>query len=287
MAASKGGLIALALLGLLFGPGASAQSSAHGEHSAARPAAVRPMSLPWTPEPSLRAAGRPGERGAMPFVVSGFEPDRLEVFGPSAPNQARSLERESGRWILAPDEGGGFHWIEGVQRQSARMVRAATLWSFPGKGASPANVLQRAGDGLEIRPLRIPERGGYRESSRWDFRLLFDGRPLAGHELLLLTENGSRQTFKSDAEGRVEIIFPRDFKSESIDSELGAARTRKAYLLQANWQQGAVLHESSFSYFYTPDPLRERSLGWGIGFMALGMVCALPLLRRRPGASHA
>lgn len=287
MAASKGGLIALALIGLLFGPGAAAQHGAHGESPAGRPAAGRPMNTAWTNQPLLRVAGRPGERGTMPFAVSGFEPDRLEVFGPLAPNRARSLERESGRWMLAPDEGGGFHWIEGVQQQAERIVRATTLWSFPGKGASPANLLQRAGNGLEIRPLRVPERGGYRESSSWDFRLLFDGRPLAGHELVLLTENGSRQTFKSDADGLVQITFPRDFKPESIDPEQGAARTRKAYLLQANWQQGAVLHESSFSYFYTPDPMRERSLGWGVGFMALGMIFAVPLLRRRPGVSHA
>lgn len=286
MGASKHFLAGLAIASLLQTGSLLAQPApAHGEH-ASRPAS-RTAQAPWTPQPMLRAAGRPGDRGVMPFAVSGFAPESVQVFGPLDPDRPRTPMFEQGRWSVSPDEGGGFHWIEAVQRQPGHIVRASTVWSFSGKGASPAALLQRRGEGLEIRPVRIPERGGYRESSSWDFRLILDGQPLSGHDIALLTENGTRQTFKSDATGIVSVTFPRDFSPESIDPEQGAARTRKAYLLEASLQQDGQHLQTSFSYFYTPDLMRERSLGWGMGFMALGMLLAVPLLRRRQGASHA
>lgn len=287
MEVSKQRLAWLAVFGILQTANVVAQPVAgHGEH-AAPPSSNRAVAAPWTAQPMLRAAGRPGDRGLMPFAASGLAPDSLQVFGPTSPTQARQVAREQGRWAVAPDDGGGVHWIEAVQRQPEQIVRTATVWSFPGKGVSPEGLLQRAGDGLEIRPAWLPERGGYRESSSWDFRILFNGRPLDGHEIELLTENGSHLTFRSAANGIVRIDFPRDFSPESIDPEQGAARTRKAYLLLTRLQENGLQHLSSFSYFYTPDLMRERSLGWGAGFMALGMLLAVPLLRRRRGGSHA
>lgn len=282
MAISKAILALLVALSALQAVPVSAQSSAHGEHAAAR-SPVNRGAQAWTTAPMLQVAGRPGEQGRMPFGASGMQPESVQVFGPLAPAFARPVAREQGRWMVVPDEGGGFHWIEALQHQAGQVLRATTLWSFSGKGSSPEKLLQRQAEGLEIRPLRVPERGGYRESSAWDFRVLFDGKPLAGHEVELQTENGSRQTFKSDPQGVVRIIFPRDFSAESIDPDQGAARTRKAYLLVTNWQHEAVDYRSSFSYFYTPDLMRERSVVWGLGFMALGMLIAVPLLRRRKG----
>jgi hypothetical protein len=38
---------------------------------------------------------------------------------------------------------------------------------------------------------------------------------------------------------------------------------------------------TAFNYAYSPDPERSRSVAWGAAFGMIGMVAALPLLRRR------
>ena len=176
---------------------------------------------------------------------------------------------------------GGFHWLSSRAFGETEIRSAASVLMFPGKGPSPEKLLSDYQMGLDIRPVRLPERGGYREGSRWDFLVRFDGLPLAATTLLLETENGSSEKFETNQQGIAHVTFPRDFDSASIDKEAGAARTRKGFAVSAVREVNGVRHSSAFNYFYTPDLMRERSLAWGMGFTLLGMCLAFPLLRRK------
>jgi hypothetical protein len=79
----------------------------------------------------------------------------------------------------------------------------------------------------------------------------------------------------------VDVVFPADYSAEAIDPALGAARTRKGYLLSVVHEHDGVHHLTTFSQFYTPALLRERSLVWGAVFAGFGMLLATPLVRRR------
>lgn len=269
--------------GLVFCCPAFAQTNpAHAPRERALPLAS------WTPQPLLQAAGRPGQRGAISFKVSGFAAETLHLFSPESPSQGvAQLARETA-WSVAPNVAsqGGIHWLMAESQSPSLVVRASTAWSFPGKGVSPDKLLQSSASGLDLRPLRVPQLGAYREGSRWVYRLRWDGVPMAGQEVLLETENGSSQRFRSDADGLVSIVFPHDYAQADIDPALGAARTRKAYLLSVSIERDGVRHLTTFSNFYTPDLLRERSLGWGGGFAALGMILALPLLLKGKEKKH-
>ncbi len=242
----------------------------------------------WTTQPILRAAGRPGPRGVMSFVASGFTAETLHLFSPENPQHGVAQLPAARGWSVTPDAAsqGGIHWLVAEGKSPGLVVRANTALSFPGKGISPDKLLQASASGLDLRPLREPQLGAYREGASWTYRLRWDGVPIAGQDVLFETENGSSQRLRSDDDGLVSLVFPHDYAEKDIDPTLGAARTRKAYLLSASVDRDGVRHLTTFSNFYTPDLLRERSLGWGAGFAALGALFALPLLLKRKEKKH-
>lgn len=236
----------------------------------------------WSQQALILVAGRP-EASVTPLAGKGLDSAQLTIYAPDALRTQRTLSKENGRWRAAPlAEGlGGFHWLSSRAFGETEIRSAASVLMFPGKGPSPEKLLSDYQMGLDIRPVRLPERGGYREGSRWDFLVRFDGLPLAATTLLLETENGSSEKFETNQQGIAHVTFPRDFDSASIDKEAGAARTRKGFAVSAVWEGNGVRHSSAFNYFYTPDLMRERSLAWGMGFTLLGMCLAFPLLRRK------
>jgi len=255
------------------------QAQEHAEHGRAR------SSLPvqWSALPLLQSQGRPGERGAVAFRVAGMPEAELRVFAPESPGHSVLADKQGDGWQLAalPGSQGGYHWLLAERVESGKVLRAATIWSFPGKGSSPQGLLQTPLAGLDLRPVRVPDKGAFRENSSWTFRVTWEGLPLPGQEVLLETENGSHQRFVSGSDGVVKVLFPADYSADAIDPALGAVRTRKAYLLSVAHEHEGVQHLSTFSQFYSPALLRERSLMWGAVFAGVGMLLAVPLIRRR------
>lgn len=265
-------------LSLILSVGADPlRAQAHDGH--ARPAREK-LPATWSQLPLLQAAGRSTPDG-LPFSVSGMAADELRVLASGAPAVPITYTAARGRWMVKPQAGGGFHWLETVQQSPEFHYRASTAWAFPGHGTSPEGLLRVAGEGLEIRPLLLPERGGFREGSTWRFKVLMHGQAVFAAPVLLETENGTRQHFSTDGDGIVQIVFPRDYRVEMIDSAQGAARTRKGFLLSSSVTRDEVRHLTTFSNFYTPDLLRERSVAWGAAFALLGGLLAVPLLRRK------
>lgn len=160
------------------------------------------------------------------------------------------------------------------------MERASTYFFFPAKHQVPTEMLRAPRDGLEIVPMRLQEHGGTREGSRWRFLLRHENQPLAKHALLMETEGGTRQTFTSNAAGIAEVSFPQDFLPERLTSKEGM-NARQEFVLSVRHETGGKQYLTTYNQSYNPDRMRERSLPIGIGVLALGMMLATPLLRRK------
>ncbi|MER2539263.1 MAG: hypothetical protein ABTQ26_08475 [Azonexus sp.] len=175
---------------------------------------------------------------------------------------------------------GGHLWFVASKEEGTRVERASTYFFFPAKHQVPTEMLSAPRGGLEIVPLRLQEHGGTREGTRWRFLLRHENQPLAKHALLMETEGGTRQTFISDTAGIAEVSFPRDFLSERLASK-ESMNARQDFVLAVRYEAEGKQYLTTYNQSYNPDRMRERSLPIGVGVLALGMLLATPLLRRK------
>lgn len=261
---------------------------------AASPQAAEPGSRQgrreWTRAPLLAPAGPGGERGAVPLRPIGIEATDLQVFAADGPPDRRKIPVpvEAGIARIAPvtPRIGNYHWVMARSEKDGEVRVASTVVYFSNPGGAPTAMLALPKNELEIVPAPLPrEHGVYRESEKWNFLVRFDGAPLADQPVTMETEFGSRSTLVSDKQGRVVVLFPRDFKAgERTAPRAGghAMGPRPAgFVLTAERDDGGRHYLTAFNYGYTRDADRGKSLAWGAAFGLLGMVAATPLLRRR------
>jgi hypothetical protein len=284
----------------------------HGDHaSAAIPAGAAPQSAvsapsqrpggkrEWTRYPLLLPAmGGDGERNAARLRLVGIEAPELLVFasaGDEARRQVRVPVTGDGANFTAPDpKVGNYHWViaRGEQQQDgvSEVRVASTAWFFSNPGPAPTAMLRRRKNELEIVPDPLPrEHNSYHESEKSNFLVRFNGAPLANQAVNLETEFGSRSTFFSDADGRVVVLFPRDFRPAPASSDTGGhdrGPRRAKFVLATERDEAGKHYLTALNLAYSADPERDRSVGLGAAFAALGMVAAVPLLRRRSAAKR-
>lgn len=249
--------------------------SEHGVHASVTPSAT------WTIYPLLRANMSRGGPPGLKLEASGEAFDQVRLQTPEVP-QAVVLSGGPSSWLVSkPQMGTGGHlWFVATKEEGSQVLRASTYYFFPAKHQVPTEMLRAPRGGLEIVPLRLQEHGGTREGTRWRFLLRHENQPLASHSLQMETEGGTRQTFTSDANGIAEITFPRDFLAERLKSKEGM-NARQDFVLAVRHEAGGKQYLTTYNHSYNPDRMRERSLPIGVGVLALGMVLAAPLLRRK------
>jgi hypothetical protein len=281
------------LLALLAGP-AWAQHD-HSQHAAPADASAatmpqRPVAREWTRYPLLvPAMQRGGERGTATLKLQGMEAAEVTVFaagGPAERQRVAYAVGEAGAQIQpASPKVGNYHWVVARQESAAEIRVASTAWYFSNPGPAPTDLLKQVRHELEIVPSPLPrEHSAYREAETRDFLVRWQGAPLAGKTVTLESEFGSRSSFVSDARGMVTVLLPRDFREQKgrpggEEAMMGPRRAK--FVLGVEHEADGRRYLTAFNYAYSPDPDRERSLGWGLTFGAIGMVAALPLLRRR------
>jgi hypothetical protein len=276
-------------LAMLLPVAASAQEPAshpgHGPRGGAPDSPAR-STREWTRLPLI--APVMGGRGVQRLGVKNIGVTTLDVYAPDGPSETRHRQVELGV-DGAPVEpvsaqNGNYYWVSAREEQDQRVTVAATAVYFSNPGAAPTRMLLERRNELEIIPQPLPrEHGSYRESEKWIFLLRYNGQPLANHEVKLETEFGSKSAFTSDAEGRVTVLFPYDFKAEEPAKADGRHRgpRRARFVLAAQHEAEGRQYLSAFNYTYSPDATRGRSLGAGMGFLVLGMALAAPLWRRK------
>lgn len=274
--------LAVALLLATSGPALAARerASAHDHHGGeANP--TRPGAN-WTSLPILVAAGRPGP-GGVTLAVQNIAADRLTIRGPEAPEKVRELTVDNGQAKAGPAAPtlGGYHWLS-AREVSAEGTRVASgIWSFGSKGDSPQALLDLPKEQLEIIP--EPASVQYRESTEWAFRVRFEGKAIPNAVVRLETANGSREELRADAAGLVRVAFPRDFDSRKLAGVEDQRRVTAGFVLAVEHDAANLHYLTAFNGNYSPDRMRERSLGWGAGFAGLGMLLGTPLLLRKRG----
>lgn len=263
----------------------SAPATAPQRTGAARPG---PSINQWTKTPVIIPAGKP-ENGNPVLGSMNSNAFELQVISPAKDSPLVKIDKTAGRWRVGPVERdvGGIHLLLARETSESETRLAMTTWMFHARAPSPSALLSAARPGLVIQPLQVPEHGGFREGSTWQFMVRFDGIPMPGMRLAFDTENGSHTTFVADDAGVANVKFPHDFDPASIDKKTGAARTRRSFSLGAELERNGTRHVSGFNHFYYPDQMRERNLLAGMGLFAFGMVLATPMLRRKKEKSHA
>lgn len=261
---------AILVLGLAWA-GVSAAARPHG--GGGRPDA-------WTRAPLLVPAEATREGVALRAL--NLQSEAVTVFAPAGGDRARwavPLSEGAAQVVPAAPDRGNYHWVQAREMRDGMVHVASTVVYFANPGAAPTRMLREAKSELEIVPQPLPrEHSRYRESEKWRFLLRWQGAPLADQALLLETANGSRSTLRTDAEGYATVLFPRDFAAAGGG---GHGRPAAAFVLSTERREGETHYLTAFNYSYAPEPARTRSLAWGTGFAGLGMLLALPLLRRR------
>jgi hypothetical protein len=272
----------------LSGPAALAQH----DHASAPLAAQKPAVREWTKQPLLLPVmGQRGERGSAVLRPAGIEVTELRVFAPDGPEERRQVAYpvgpEGAKFQPAAPKVGNYHWVVARQESDAEVRVASTAWYFSNPGKAPTDLLKQVRHELEIIPDPLPrEHGNYRESDKWRFLVRWQGKPLASQPLAMETEFGSRSSVLADAAGYATVVFPRDFRPPREGEHSGHGGPRRAkFVLATEKTDAGKRYLTAFNYRYSPDPDRDRSLGWGATFGLIGMVAALPLLRRRAATS--
>lgn len=274
---------------------------AQHDHGASAAGAPRPAGREWTNQPLLLPAmARGGDRAAALLKPRGLEVATVTVYAPAGPEARLKVEYpvgpEGARIESASRQAGNYHWVVARQEIAGDVPEirvASTAWYFSNPGQAPTELLKQSRHELEIVPEPLPrEHGSYRESEKWRFQARWQGQPLAGQAMTLETEFGSRSTQTTDARGFATVVFPRDFKPAREGEAGGHGPRRARFVLATEREAGGKRYVTAFNHSYGQDADRDRSLGWGAAFGLLGMVAAVPLLRRRAarpdaGGNHA
>lgn len=235
----------------------------------------------WTDRPLITPAGRNPDRASILLGARNFVPDALMIHSPEPESQARMIALVGNAAKVTPDMpgAGGFYWVSARVESPDSITVASTIWSFGSKGPAPRDMLAMPKEKLEIIP--EPATLRYRENEQWSFHVRYLGQPWAGAELRLETENGSRQTVRTNEQGIANLRFPMDFDSTRLAKAADLGRVQAKFVVSVERQENRQRLLTAFNGNYMPDRMRERSIAWGIGFTLLGMTLALPLLRRK------
>jgi hypothetical protein len=263
-----------------------AATSADAPPPGGRPAG-RPAAREWTKQPLLVGRGERGERAIAVLALRNVAAPLVTVYASEGPTERLKVdypvEADGARIASVAPKTGNYHWVVAREESEEVIKMASTAWYFGNPGDSPKDLLTVPKHELEIVPAPLPrEHRSYREAEKWRFLVRFDGKPLAGQQVVMETEFGSRSTAVTDNDGYATLVFPRDFKpAPQAEGGNSGARQRGKFVLATEKEANGKRYLTAFNHQYAQDPERNRSIAWGAAFGVLGMVAATPLLRRR------
>lgn len=264
---------------------ASGVPSAHSEHAHHHEKHGGQSPTSWTTLPLLTVKMRGEERGNVSIVPQNIVADRIDAYSNAITSPSRPLSLDMAGAQLDKPASGGFHWLTAREEQGNQVRVASTVYYFSHPGKNPTTMFLKPKNELELIPQPFPrEHSRYRANEDWQFLVRFNNQPLPQHAVELLTQNGTTATFTSDAQGIVKVHFPDDFKAESAPASAGKhshGRRSSGFVLASEQHQGDKNYLTSFNGQYGADAFDQRDLGMGLGFVVLGMLSALPLLRQR------
>lgn len=239
--------------------------------------------------PMLLPAGR-GDRQGAPYCLSNLRAEVVEVWNGAGGfgSPKRLPVRESGFKVSA-GKTGNYHWLQATEDSELGVITASTAHYFSTPGPAPTAMLQLSKAELEIVPQPLPrEHWHYRAGETWPFLVRFRGEPLANTEVRLKTSGGARREFRTDAQGMVRVHFPLDGADEAHAGGHDHGRsTQDRFVLTVDMKgPDGRRYLTAFNHSYGPPASAGRSLPFGLGFLALGGLIALPLAMQRKERKH-
>lgn len=270
------------MLGLVLSHQASAQHAGHG----ARKTLEAPA---WTKSPVLFSASGFSRKGAsyQAYYMHAMEATAYASYDGETPEHLQAATQnvsldDNGKLSLGIGADGGYYLVRVVGHgPEGEEAIATTLKYFSKPGPAPRDLLNAGRPGFEIAPAILPrEHSRFRENETWPFRVRMDGAPVPGALVLLETSNGSKIEFKTDEQGFVDIVLPGDFADIPKDQWRHGRPPSSQFVLSV--RDGALL--ATFNGDYSLDAFGNKNLWAGVGFAVLGMIAAVPLVRRRKQA---
>lgn len=263
---------------------AAAPARAQHDHGAA-PAtgSAHAQAQAWTDAPRLTAQGR--DRAAILYRAEGLEAGALRVHPPRGEAWTVPLD---GKARVTQGAAGNYHLVVARAVGALEERTAATARYFFEPGPDPRPFLEAPHRGLMLLPEQLPrEHRHFTSGETWAFRLRHDGAPVAGQAVLLETVNGSRVRALTDADGIARVTFPSDFAPPAPPDEAaggghgGHGGARLPFVVSATVERDGRILTAAYNDVYEDDATVQASLPAGAAFLALGMLAATPLLRRR------
>lgn len=266
---------------LLASTGAHAQHADHGRHASTAPTAPK-----WTQHPVLQAAG-PRSRTAAKFQAFNMHAMEAVTYAPYDGQGQEALKAatrpapldENGALAFKAWSKGGYYLLRVMGHgPQGEVATATTIKYFSNPGPAPRNLLAAGRPGFEIVPDPLPrEHGHYRENETWTFHVRMDGKPMAKLPVVLETSNGTQAQFLTNDDGRVAVTFPGDFKDIPKDKWRHGRPPGSKFVLAV--RNGGLL--ATYNGAYKLDAYGDKNLWAGIGFAMLGMIAAVPIVRRK------
>lgn len=262
----------------------------HAKHEMEGPGKKRGATIPWTALPTLKImmGGRTRAEREASLLPKSFSPSRVEGYASDLKSTEahRILDYDLVIAKLGKPKAGGFHWLSATEETPEKVVVASTVYYMSERGAvNPTAMFLQQKSALEIIPERFPrEHSRYRANEVWKFVVRYQGKALANQKVHLETQNGTKQALVSDANGIVDVALPDDFAHAPPPKESAPhmhGRKSAEFVLATEHVDGGKTYLTTFNQSYGPDAFDQRSLALGLGFMALGMLGAMPLLRNR------
>lgn len=269
---------------------ATRPSAAMGEAGHDHAAMMREAKTSWTLYPTLkvRMSGESRATQTITMVPQNIVADVIEVYSNDLNDEKAHSKLPVGMGGAKFDRSakGGFHMLAAREESGANVRVASTVYYNGERGAkNPTAMFMQQKHELEIIPQPHPrEHSRYRAKEDWKFMVRFNGKPLAGQKVYLETSNGSMSEFVSDAQGAFFMHVPDDFKAEEEGGQTSAhnhGRRGADLVLATEYAGQGKNYLTALNSNYGPDAFDQRNLTMGAGFVLLGMLGAVPLLRKR------
>ncbi len=236
-------------------------------------AANQPPAKPANNAPSH--AQQADRRSPKKILLINGEGASITLWKPDLTTQTLTAEQNS---ITLPRTGlDNYHALVvkqdwGTSKES--VIRYEYLSGKPSK-QSPGRLTEAVKSEFEIVPDPLPrEHYRYYSDHQWGFIVHLYGRPRAGIEVTLKTENGSLLKATTDYSGRVAFRLPEDFPAVTA----GDRDNRSAeFAVSAMTTEAGMSYETMLTarYHVNPSHWQSSQLGAlvaGLGFMVGGLV---------------
>lgn len=244
----------------------------------------------FTSFPLLIPVGR-GDRQGASYCLANLHSGEVAMWnGAGGFDQPAMVPVAKDGFKAAAGSVGNYHWLQATEVSEAGIVTASTVHYFSNPGPAPTAMLHLPKADLEIVPQPLPrEHWRYRAGETWKFLVRFRNQPLKTADVHMETSGGTRQTFKTDAQGIVQVAFPDDLSHETHrGGHDHGRRTQNRFVLAVSLDEADGRHYlTAFNHIYEPSADHGHNLLAGLGFLGLGGLFAVPLIIRRKDRNNA